>query len=121
MVHIVGLERIAEELMGRRKWKLYQGSMSRNYLQPLNNNVQLKANQEEYNKDYSESDSEQCENKIQSVKDSFTTQLSNDDEKVVVKQEVVNGAEEKKSERDARTAGLEAPGQLLFLRRRQTG
>lgn len=97
MVHIVGLERIAEELMGRRKWKLYQGSMSRNYLQPLNNNVQLKANQEEYNKDYSESDSEQCENKIQSVKDSFTTQLSNDDEKVVVKQEVVNGAEEKKA------------------------
>ncbi|XP_063907629.1 mushroom body large-type Kenyon cell-specific protein 1 isoform X2 [Zophobas morio] len=39
MVHIVGLERIAEELMGRRKWKLYQESMSRNYLQPLNNNV----------------------------------------------------------------------------------
>ncbi|KAJ3643979.1 hypothetical protein Zmor_026658 [Zophobas morio] len=25
--------------MGRRKWKLYQESMSRNYLQPLNNNV----------------------------------------------------------------------------------
>jgi transposase-like protein len=34
-----GLERIAEELMGRRKWKLYQESMSRSYLQPLNNNV----------------------------------------------------------------------------------
>lgn len=34
-----GLERIAEELMGRRKWKLYQESMSRNYLQPLNNNI----------------------------------------------------------------------------------
>ncbi|CAH1170556.1 unnamed protein product [Phaedon cochleariae] len=39
MVHIVGLERIAEELMGRRKWKLYQESMSRSYLQPLNNNI----------------------------------------------------------------------------------
>ncbi|XP_076250844.1 ecdysone-induced protein 93F isoform X3 [Rhynchophorus ferrugineus] len=39
MVHIVGLERIAEELMGRRKWKIYQESMSRNYLQPLNNNI----------------------------------------------------------------------------------
>ncbi|XP_030758071.1 uncharacterized protein LOC115883806 [Sitophilus oryzae] len=39
MVHIVGLERIAEELMGRRKWKIYQDSMSRNYLQPLNNNI----------------------------------------------------------------------------------
>ncbi|CAH0554470.1 unnamed protein product [Brassicogethes aeneus] len=39
MVHIVGLERIAEELMGRRKWKLYQDvSMQRSYLQPLNNN-----------------------------------------------------------------------------------
>ncbi|KRT84567.1 hypothetical protein AMK59_361, partial [Oryctes borbonicus] len=36
---IFGLERIAEELMGRRKWKLYQESTSRNYLQPLNNNV----------------------------------------------------------------------------------
>lgn len=36
---VVGLERIAEELMGRRKWKLYQESSSRNYLQPLNNNV----------------------------------------------------------------------------------
>ncbi|XP_071050001.1 mushroom body large-type Kenyon cell-specific protein 1 isoform X2 [Onthophagus taurus] len=36
---VLGLERIAEELMGRRKWKLYQESMSRNYLQPLNNNV----------------------------------------------------------------------------------
>lgn len=34
-----GLERIAEELMGRRKWKLYQESMSRSYLQPLNNNI----------------------------------------------------------------------------------
>ncbi|XP_015839258.2 mushroom body large-type Kenyon cell-specific protein 1 isoform X2 [Tribolium castaneum] len=33
------LERIAEELMGRRKWKLYQESISRSYLQPLNNNV----------------------------------------------------------------------------------
>lgn len=33
------MERIAEELMGRRKWKLYQESMSRNYLQPLNNNI----------------------------------------------------------------------------------
>ncbi|KAF7275293.1 hypothetical protein GWI33_011897, partial [Rhynchophorus ferrugineus] len=33
------LERIAEELMGRRKWKIYQESMSRNYLQPLNNNI----------------------------------------------------------------------------------
>lgn len=40
MVYIVGLERIAEELMGRRKWKLYQESMSRNYLQPINNNVE---------------------------------------------------------------------------------
>ncbi|XP_066253034.1 mushroom body large-type Kenyon cell-specific protein 1 isoform X2 [Euwallacea similis] len=39
MVHIVGLERIAEELMGRRKWKIYQESMSRSYLQPLNNNI----------------------------------------------------------------------------------
>ncbi|KAK9736544.1 CENP-B N-terminal DNA-binding domain [Popillia japonica] len=39
MVYIVGLERIAEELMGRRKWKLYQESTSRNYLHPLNNNV----------------------------------------------------------------------------------
>ncbi|KAB0794684.1 hypothetical protein PPYR_11523 [Photinus pyralis] len=38
MVYIVGLERIAEELMGRRKWKLYQES--RNYLQPINNNVE---------------------------------------------------------------------------------
>lgn len=36
---VPGLERIAEELMGRRKWKLYQESTSRNYLQPLNNNV----------------------------------------------------------------------------------
>ncbi|GJQ87442.1 hypothetical protein Trydic_g19207 [Trypoxylus dichotomus] len=36
---VQGLERIAEELMGRRKWKLYQESTSRNYLQPLNNNV----------------------------------------------------------------------------------
>lgn len=34
-----GLERIAEELMGRRRWKLYQESISRSYLQPLNNNV----------------------------------------------------------------------------------
>ncbi|XP_019872189.2 mushroom body large-type Kenyon cell-specific protein 1 isoform X3 [Aethina tumida] len=42
MVHIVGLERIAEELMGRRKWKLYQDvSMQRSYLQPLNNNKVL--------------------------------------------------------------------------------
>lgn len=38
---LAGLERIAEELMGRRKWKLYQESMSRSYLQPLNNNVKL--------------------------------------------------------------------------------
>lgn len=36
---VTGLERIAEELMGRRKWKLYQESMSRSYLQPLNNNI----------------------------------------------------------------------------------
>lgn len=37
-----GLERIAEELMGRRKWKLYQDvSMQRSYLQPLNNNKVL--------------------------------------------------------------------------------
>lgn len=39
MFLISGLERIAEELMGRRKWKLYQESMSRSYLQPLNNNI----------------------------------------------------------------------------------
>lgn len=40
-----GLERIAEELMGRRKWKLYQESMSRNYLQPLNNNIKTRLNE----------------------------------------------------------------------------
>lgn len=28
--------------MGRRKWKLYQESMSRNYLQPLNNNIKTR-------------------------------------------------------------------------------
>ncbi|GLV32784.1 Ecdysone-induced protein 93F [Carabus blaptoides fortunei] len=42
MVYIVGLERIAEELMGRRKWKLYQECMSRTQQQqqlPINNNV----------------------------------------------------------------------------------
>nr|WAT94099.1 E93X1 [Henosepilachna vigintioctopunctata] len=66
MVHIVGLERIAEELMGRRKWKLYQESMSRNYLQPLNNNVKSRTTPElpECRRDYSGSDSEQSENKI---------------------------------------------------------
>jgi len=31
MVHIVGLERIAEELMGRRKWKLYQEVLARSH------------------------------------------------------------------------------------------
>ncbi|XP_031633032.1 mushroom body large-type Kenyon cell-specific protein 1 isoform X2 [Contarinia nasturtii] len=31
MVHIVGLERIAEELMGRRKWKLYQEVLVRSH------------------------------------------------------------------------------------------
>lgn len=41
----LGLERIAEELMGRRKWKLYQKSMSRNYLQPLNNNIKTRTNE----------------------------------------------------------------------------
>lgn len=30
---VLGLERIAEELMGRRKWKLYQESMSKSPLQ----------------------------------------------------------------------------------------
>jgi len=39
MIFVAGLERIAEELMGRRKWKIYQESMSRSYLQPLNNNI----------------------------------------------------------------------------------
>lgn len=41
-LNVPGLERIAEELMGRRKWKLYQESMSRNYLQPLNNNIKTR-------------------------------------------------------------------------------
>ncbi|RZC37911.1 hypothetical protein BDFB_001442, partial [Asbolus verrucosus] len=37
--------------MGRRKWKLYQESMSRSYLQPLNNNVKTpRTNQEEYHR-----------------------------------------------------------------------
>lgn len=48
MVYIVGLERIAEDLMGKRKWKLYQDSMQqRNYLQPLNNNVKKQQSQSE--------------------------------------------------------------------------
>lgn len=34
MYLMLGLERIAEELMGRRKWKLYQECMSRNQQQP---------------------------------------------------------------------------------------
>nr|CAH7745535.1 unnamed protein product [Callosobruchus chinensis] len=40
--------------MGRRKWKLYQESMSRNYLQPLNNNIKrtnLSEDEEEYQKE----------------------------------------------------------------------
>ncbi|KAF5288640.1 hypothetical protein FQA39_LY15335 [Lamprigera yunnana] len=41
-----GLERIAEELMGRRKWKLYQES--RNYLQPINNNVEKIRTNDDY-------------------------------------------------------------------------
>ncbi|KAF5296641.1 hypothetical protein FQR65_LT10181 [Abscondita terminalis] len=40
------LERIAEELMGRRKWKLYQES--RNYLQPINNNVEKIRTNDDY-------------------------------------------------------------------------
>ncbi|XP_018573417.1 mushroom body large-type Kenyon cell-specific protein 1 isoform X2 [Anoplophora glabripennis] len=56
MVHIVGLERIAEELMGRRKWKLYQESMSRSYLQPLNNNIKrTNPSDDEYHKDTKQS------------------------------------------------------------------
>lgn len=39
--------------MGRRKWKLYQESMSRNYLQPLNNNIKPRIN-EEYQKEQQE-------------------------------------------------------------------
>ncbi|XP_018321152.1 mushroom body large-type Kenyon cell-specific protein 1 isoform X2 [Agrilus planipennis] len=56
MVYIVGLERIAEELMGRRKWKVYQESMYRNYLQPINNNVEKSKAvvQQEYRKDLGE-------------------------------------------------------------------
>lgn len=54
MVFVSGLERIAEELMGRRKWKLYQESMSRNYLQPLNNNVKIpQTNQTDFIKESS--------------------------------------------------------------------
>lgn len=77
MVHIVGLERIAEELMGRRKWKLYQESMSRNYLQPLNNNVKSRTTPEhqECRRDYSGSDSEQTENRVVS-KDNCTSEGS---------------------------------------------
>lgn len=53
-VFVSGLERIAEELMGRRKWKLYQESMSRNYLQPLNNNVKIpQTNQTDFIKESS--------------------------------------------------------------------
>ncbi|KAL3267681.1 hypothetical protein HHI36_006815 [Cryptolaemus montrouzieri] len=70
-----GLERIAEELMGRRKWKLYQESMSRNYLQPLNNNVKSKTTPEhqECRRDYSGSDSEQTENKVV-TRDNFSSE-----------------------------------------------
>lgn len=42
IIIFAGLERIAEELMGRRKWKLYQECMSRTQQQqqlPINNNV----------------------------------------------------------------------------------
>ncbi|XP_053681997.1 mushroom body large-type Kenyon cell-specific protein 1 isoform X2 [Sabethes cyaneus] len=42
MVHIVGLERVAEELMGRRKWKHYQDVLTRqqlNLLDPSTNTV----------------------------------------------------------------------------------
>ncbi|XP_055643138.1 mushroom body large-type Kenyon cell-specific protein 1 isoform X2 [Toxorhynchites rutilus septentrionalis] len=35
MVHIVGLERVAEELMGRRKWKHYQDVLTRQQLNLL--------------------------------------------------------------------------------------
>lgn len=55
--------------MGRRKWKLYQESMSRNYLQPLNNNVKSRASEhQERHRDYSGSDSEQTENRVISIK-----------------------------------------------------
>lgn len=43
--------------MGRRKWKLYQASISRNCLQPINNNVENIKENEEYIKeqaDYSD-------------------------------------------------------------------
>lgn len=33
--------------MGRRKWKLYQESMSRSYLQPLNNNIKRTSSSED--------------------------------------------------------------------------
>ncbi|KAG5891573.1 hypothetical protein JTB14_015839 [Gonioctena quinquepunctata] len=59
MVHIVGLERIAEELMGRRKWKLYQESMSRSYLQPLNNNIKRTNPSEEDIDEYYHKDQKQ--------------------------------------------------------------
>ncbi|XP_061391023.1 mushroom body large-type Kenyon cell-specific protein 1-like [Musca vetustissima] len=49
MLHIVGLERVAEELMGRRKWKQYQDTLMRTHLNSdqfvatiEDNNIELK-------------------------------------------------------------------------------
>ncbi|XP_072398870.1 mushroom body large-type Kenyon cell-specific protein 1-like isoform X2 [Diabrotica undecimpunctata] len=95
MVHIVGLERIAEELMGRRKWELYQESMSRSYLQPLNNNIkrtnpQVDTDDEYYQKELAKS--------IRLQVQATEVDLDKGDTKTVGKQEQVNGIEKREKE-----------------------
>ncbi|XP_057657234.1 mushroom body large-type Kenyon cell-specific protein 1 isoform X2 [Diorhabda carinulata] len=105
MVHIVGLERIAEELMGRRKWNLYQESMSRSYLQPLNNNIKRTNSQVDIEDEYQKESAKSIRLQAQTVeveldKGAQVNGIETGGEKGKGEQQKIKGEYQKENEKD---------------------